>query len=277
MAMSLIKYTFSIGVLNEQQLTKAEQYKNETGSNDETVIRDMKLLSDEKLLKVYGSLYGYHTEYEVENKDTELAQQFKLRDLKANSFYPVQTGSRITLYTSQPSQLLYIEDAVRDKTGYKGGFDYVITTDNSVSKLIEYAFKDNDEGVNDADFDISGEGLTNNVIYDVSENDSSGVVNWVNKIFRDAVENRISDVHFEPQEDGFYIRFRSDGSLKIEHKLPLNSARQIINRIKTMSNLDVNTSKAIQDGNCRLDLFGKVVDLRVSVIPAVNGDLAISS
>lgn len=272
MAVSLIKYAFSIGVLNEQQLTKAEQYKTETGSNDETVIRDMKLLSDEKLLKVYGSLYGYHTEYEVENKDTELAQQFKLRDLKTNSFYPVQTGSRITLYTSQPSQLLYIEDAVRDKTGYKGGFDYVITTDNSVSKLIEYAFKDNDEGVNDADFDISGEGLTNNVIYDVSENDSSGVVNWVNKIFRDAVENRISDVHFEPQEDGFYIRFRSDGSLKIEHKLPLNSARQIINRIKTMSNLDVNTSKAIQDGNCRLDLFGKVVDLRVSVIPAVNGE-----
>lgn len=44
MAMSLIKYAFSIGVLNEQQLTKAEQYKTETGSNDEIVIRDMKLL-----------------------------------------------------------------------------------------------------------------------------------------------------------------------------------------------------------------------------------------
>lgn len=68
----------------------------------------MKLLSDEKLLKVYGSLYGYRTEFEVESKDTGLAQQFKLRDLKTNSFYPVQTGSRITLYTSQPSQLLYI-------------------------------------------------------------------------------------------------------------------------------------------------------------------------
>lgn len=126
MAMSLIKYAFSIGALNEQQLTKAEQYKAETGSNDETVIRDMKLLSDEKLLRVYGSLYGYRTEFEVENEETGLAQQFKLRDLKTNSFYPVQTGSRITLYTSQPSQLLYIEDTVRDKTGYKGGFDYVI-------------------------------------------------------------------------------------------------------------------------------------------------------
>ena len=52
----------------------------------------------------------------------------------------------------------------------------------------------------------------------------------------------------------------------------MSSARQIINRIKTMSNLDVNTSKNIQDGNCRLDIFGKFVDLRVSVIPAVNGE-----
>lgn len=272
MAVSLIKYAYSIGTLNDEQLKKAEQYKNETGSNDETVIKDMKLLSDERLLEVYAKLYGYAAETDVEPQNTELAQQFKMRELKQNSFYPVRNKERIVIYTSQPSQLLYTEDTVRDKTGYKGGFDYVITTENSISKLIENAFKDSNESVDSSDFDISDEGLTNNVIYDVAENDSSGVVNLVNKIFRDAVENRISDVHFEPQEDGFYVRFRSDGSLKIEHKLPLNSARQIINRIKTMSNLDVNTSKAIQDGNCRLDLFGKVVDLRVSVIPAVNGE-----
>lgn len=272
MAVSLIKYAYSIGTLNDEQLKKAEQYKNETASNDETVIKDMKLLSDEGLLEVYAKLYGYAAETDVEPQNTELALQFKMRDLKQNSFYPVRNKERIVIYTSQPSQLLYTEDTVRDKTGYKGGFDYVITTENSISKLIENAFKDSNESVDSSDFDISGEGLTNNVIYDVAENDSSGVVNLVNKIFRDAVENRISDVHFEPQEDWFYVRFRSDGSLKIEHKLPLNSARQIINRIKTMSNLDVNTSKAIQDGNCRLDLFGKVVDLRVSVIPAVNGE-----
>ena len=272
MAVSLIKYAYNIGALNNEQLKKAEQYKTETGSNDETVIKDMKLLSDERLLEVYGKLYGYAAEIDVEPQNAELAQQFKMRELKLNSFYPVRNKERIAIYTSHPSQLLYTEDTVRDKTGYKGGFDYVITTENSISKLIENAFKDSKESVDSSDFDISGEGLTNNVIYDVAENDSSGVVNLVNKIFRDAVENRISDVHFEPQEDGFYVRFRSDGSLKIEHKLQLNSARQIINRIKTMSNLDVNTSKAIQDGNCRLDLFGKVVDLRVSVIPAVNGE-----
>lgn len=271
MAISLIKYSFEIGAISEEQRDKAECYKRETGASDETVIKDMKLLSDEKLLQIYSKIYGYRAELEPEVPDFTLATQFKKRDLQRLGFFPVSAEKSIVLYTSEPSELLFVEDFVRDKTGYRSRFSYVITTDAAIHKLIDSVFKD--ESTVDADeFDISEDNLTNNVIYDVAENDSSSVVNWVNKIFRDAVEHRISDIHFEPQEDAFYVRYRSDGSLKIEHKLPMSTARQIINRIKTMSNLDVNTSKSIQDGNCRLDIFGKFVDLRVSVIPAVNGE-----
>ena len=270
MAVSLINFAFDMGVLSAEQKEKALSYKSETGANDETVIKDMKLLSDEVLLSVYNKIYGYPMEYDPEAQDKALAGQFKVKDLQSMCFYPVYNNDKIVLYAGQPMQLLYIEDMVRDTIGYKGTFTYILTTEAAVSKMIENAFREDGKTVDTSDFE--GESLTGSVIYDVSENDSSNVVNWVNKIFRDAVENRISDIHFEPQEDGFYVRFRSDGSLKIRHKLPMNTARQIINRIKTMSNLDVNTSKAIQDGNCRLDLFGKVVDLRVSVIPAVNGE-----
>ena len=271
MAISLIKYSFEIGAISEEQRDKAERYKRETGVSDETVIKDMKLLSDEKLLQIYSKIYGYRAEFEPEVSDFTLATQFKKRDLQRLGFFPVSSEKSIILYTSEPSELLFVEDFVRDKTGYRSRFSYVITTDAAIHRMIDSVFKD--ESTVDADeFDISGDNLTNNVIYDVAENDSSSVVNWVNKIFRDAVEHRISDIHFEPQEDAFYVRYRSDGSLKIEHKLPMSTARQIINRIKTMSNLDVNTSKSIQDGNCRLDIFGKFVDLRVSVIPAVNGE-----
>ena len=231
----------------------------------------MKLVSDEKLLQIYKQMYGYKAELEPEVQDVSLASQFKKRDLERLGFYPVNDENKIVLYNSQPSELLFIEDLVRDKTGYKSRFSYILTTDSAIHKLIDSAFR-NDTSVDTAEFDIDGENLTTNTIYDIVETDSSTVVNWVNKIFRDAVEHRISDIHFEPQEDAFYVRYRSDGSLKIEHKLPMTTARQIINRIKTMSNLDVNTSKSIQDGNCRLDIFGKFVDLRVSVIPAINGE-----
>ena len=271
MAISLIKYSFEIGAITEEQREKAECYKKETGASDETVIKDMKLLSDEKLLQIYSKIYGYKAELEPDIQDFVLAGQFKKRDLQRLEFIPVNAGNAIVLYTSRPSELLFIEDIVRDKTGYRSRFSYVITTDSAVNRLIDSAFQ-GESSVDTLDFDITGETLTGNIVYDVAENDSSSVVNWVNKIFRDAVEHRISDIHFEPQEDAFYVRYRSDGSLKIEHKLPMSTARQIINRIKTMSNLDVNTSKSIQDGNCRLEIFGKFVDLRVSVIPAVNGE-----
>ena len=271
MAISLIKYSFEIGAITEEQRDKAERYKKETGASDETVIKDMKLLSDEKLLQIYSKIYGYKSELEPEVTDFTLATQFKKRDLQRLGFFPVSTEKSIILYTSEPSELLFVEDFVRDKTGYRSRFSYVITTEAVIHRMIDSVFNA-DNTVDAEEFEISGDNLTNNVVYDVAENDSSNIVNWVNKIFRDAVEHRISDIHFEPQEDAFYVRYRSDGSLKIEHKLPMSTARQIINRIKTMSNLDVNTSKSIQDGNCRLDIFGKFVDLRVSVIPAVNGE-----
>ena len=271
MAISLIKYSFDMGFITDEQRDKAERYKKETGASDETVVKDMKLVSDEKLLQIYKQMYGYKAELEPEVQDVSLASQFKKRDLQRLGFYPVNDENKIVLYNSQPSELLFIEDLVRDKTGYKSRFSYVITTESAIHKLIDSAFRE-DSSVDASEFDIDGENLTSNNVYDIAENDSSTVVNWVNKIFRDAVEHRISDIHFEPQENAFYVRYRSDGSLKIEHKLPMTTARQIINRIKTMSNLDVNTSKSIQDGNCRLDIFGKFVDLRVSVIPAINGE-----
>lgn len=271
MAISLIKYSFDMGFITDEQRDKAERYKKETGASDETVVKDMKLVSDDKLLQIYKQMYGYKAELEPEVQDVSLASQFKKRDLQRLGFYPVNDENKIVLYNSQPSELLFIEDLVRDKTGYKSRFSYVITTESAIHKLIDSAFRE-DSSVDASEFDIDGENLTSNNVYDIAENDSSTVVNWVNKIFRDAVEHRISDIHFEPQENAFYVRYRSDGSLKIEHKLPMTTARQIINRIKTMSNLDVNTSKSIQDGNCRLDIFGKFVDLRVSVIPAINGE-----
>lgn len=269
---TLLNFAYENGEITLQQKEKADRYKRETGASDETAIKDMKLLSEEKLIYLYSKLYGYDAELEPDNQDSALAQQFKRQDLQRYSFYPTEENGKIVLFNSNPGKLLYIEDLVRDKTGYKSGFKYILTTEAAVQRLIGEAFRDGEKDTLPSDFDITDDAAMGSVIYDVSEIDSSAVVNLVNKIFRDAVENGISDVHFEPQEDGFYIRYRNDGSLKIEHKLPSETARQIINRIKTMSNLDVNNSKTIQDGNCRLDLFGKHIDLRVSVIPAVNGE-----
>ncbi len=271
MANTLLKTALSKGYISESQLKKAEAYKAETGSSEEATIRDTKILSDERIMDLYSEIYHYPVGYNIEMPDTELASQFKASELMRLGFYPERREDKIRLISSKPTELLFAEDIVRDKTGYKGSFTYILITETVLSHIVEDTFKESTEVDEDAS-EIDGEDNLSGNIYDIAQNDSSAVVRLVNKILKKAIENRISDIHFEPQENGFYVRFREDGSLKHEAVYPMSVSGQVINRIKTMSDLDVNTSKAIQDGNARLNIFGKMVDIRISVIPAIHGE-----
>ena len=86
MAISLIKYSFDMGFITDEQRDKAERYKKETGASDETVVKDMKLVSDKKLLQIYKQMYGYKAELEPEVQGVSLASQFKKSDLERLGF-----------------------------------------------------------------------------------------------------------------------------------------------------------------------------------------------
>lgn len=272
MANTLLSKAVEIGYISELQREKAEKYKRETGTNDEIAIREMKLLSEDEVLDIYVMMYNYQKETEPGFTDDSFAKQFTYKHLSKHGFIPVRKDNTVKIMTAQPADLLYAEDLIRDITGYKGIFNYSLITQSAFVAMLDVLFKENGGTVDTSELEELGDEFSTTNIYDISENDSSIVVNLVNKILREAVENNISDIHFEPQEEGLYVRFREDGTLKKQYVLPINVSRQLVNRIKTMSKLDVNNNKIIQDGNSRLDTFGKVVDLRISVIPAVNGE-----
>lgn len=271
MAKQVIDYAFENGLITSEQKEKAEAYRRESGASDNAVLIDMKLLTEEQLAVLYSQMYGYRYLKEPDVQEPELCEQLEYTDLLKYSFAPIIKGGGITIASANPAKLLYAEDLVRDKTGYKDKFEYAVITMSALAAILENAF-----GGQSADFVLpeleAGDASDETDIYDISETDSSAIVSVINKIFRDAVENKISDIHFEPQEDSLIVRFREDGTLKKRYELPKSAARQIANRIKTMASADVNTSKTIQDGNTRLDIFGRCVDLRISVIPAVNGE-----
>lgn len=272
MANTLLSKAVEIGYISELQRENAEKYKRETGANDEIAIREMKLLSEDEVLDIYVMMYNYKKETEPEFTDDSFAKQFTYKHLSKHGFIPVRKDNTVKIMTAQPADLLYAEDLIRDITGYKGTFNYSLITQSAFVAMLDVLFKENGGTVDTSELEELGDEFSTTNIYDISENDSSIVVNLVNKILREAVENNISDIHFEPQEEGLYVRFREDGTLKKQYVLPINVSRQLVNRIKTMSKLDVNNNKIIQDGNARLDTFGKVIDLRISVIPAVNGE-----
>ncbi len=105
------------------------------------------------------------------------------------------------------------------------------------------------------------------------EVDDAPVVKFVNKILLDAIKKGASDIHFEPYEKYYRVRFRVDGVLKEMAKPPLSLAGKIAARIKVMSRLDVSERRVPQDGRIKLKLSRtKAIDFRVSTCPTLYGE-----
>src|SRR5207249_11578688 len=93
-----------------------------------------------------------------------------------------------------------------------------------------------------------------------------------NLILFQAIQDRASDIHFEPFEDEFKIRYRVDGALYEMAPPPKHLALPVISRIKVMSNLNIAERRLPQDGRIQINLAGRQVDLRVSTLPTQFGE-----
>lgn len=271
MAKSLIDEALRLEYIDFIQREKADKYKKETGMSEDTVIRDTKIMSDETLSKLYGDVYHLPLGKTEEIKDISLIQRLNVKELFRLSFLPERKNNEIIIYTANPASLLYAEDVIKEKVGFKGKFIHKVVSLNDLSRYISKVFDDDKNSVLD-EFNIEDDGTLNSTVYDTSEIDSSAVVNLFNKIVSDAVNNKISDIHLELQQEDLIVRFRKDAILYEYYKTKAYVSRPLFNRIKTLSALDVNNNKCIQNGNCRLKISGKTVDFRISVIPALHGE-----
>jgi type IV pilus assembly protein PilB len=102
--------------------------------------------------------------------------------------------------------------------------------------------------------------------------DSTPIVRFVNLVLFQAVQDRASDIHFEPFEDEFKIRYRVDGALYEMAPPPLYLAMPVISRLKIVANLNISERRLPQDGRISLRIAGREVDLRVSTLPTKFGE-----
>jgi type IV pilus assembly protein PilB len=98
------------------------------------------------------------------------------------------------------------------------------------------------------------------------------IIRFVNLVLQQAIRDKASDVHFEPFEDQFRIRYRIDGALYEMAPPPKNLALPVISRIKVLSNLNIAERRVPQDGRIKMTIAGRAVDLRVSTLPTQFGE-----
>ena len=107
-----------------------------------------------------------------------------------------------------------------------------------------------------------------------AEAQAASVVRLVNELLIEALEQKASDVHIEPQEHGLTIRFRCDGLLRVQPVPPeiMHFQSAIISRLKIMSRLNIAEKRLPQDGRIKLRVKGREIDVRVSIIPMLHGE-----
>ncbi|MGE8214374.1 MAG: type IV-A pilus assembly ATPase PilB [Stenotrophomonas sp.] len=131
-----------------------------------------------------------------------------------------------------------------------------------------------DEGMGDLDVAAGDEDMGGGGDSGIdAKGDDTPVVKFVNKVLVDAIRKGASDIHFEPYEDDYRVRFRIDGLLKTVAKAPVKLNQRIAARLKVMSQLDIAEKRVPQDGRIKLNLSkSKQIDFRVSTLPTLFGE-----
>jgi len=196
--------------------------------------------------------------------------------LQKHQLLPVKLlGSTLTIATADPTNLIAINE-IQFITGY--GVRPVLATSSEIKKFLDrrYGKTSYDEVLKKFDDDGMEVVQTDEEI-DVNElqreTQEAPVVTLVNAILADAARRGASDIHFEPYEKVFRVRFRTDGVLHEIMTPPQRLKNAMISRIKVMANLDIDERRLTQDGRIKLKGGrGQELDLRVSVLPTLFGE-----
>ena len=187
-----------------------------------------------------------------------------------------QNGTSLTLAMADPSNPAAVEE-VKFLTG--ANVKIMLATASSIQRAIE-RFYDRAMKYDHVLNDLRGQDVE--VVRDQGEIDlqelerateEAPVVRLVNALFTDALRKRASDIHIEPYEHTFRVRFRIDGVLTEILQPPLALKAAVASRIKVMASLDIAERRLPQDGRLKLKLGpGEAIDIRVSVLPTLFGE-----
>ncbi|MEJ2760524.1 MAG: ATPase, T2SS/T4P/T4SS family, partial [Gammaproteobacteria bacterium] len=189
-------------------------------------------------------------------------------------------GKRLNIALSDPTNLQAL-DEIKFATGTNT--EAILVEEDKLAKAIDKALEDAEGGLGDMaedefdnleDLEVADEHGPADI--EESDIDDAPVVKFVNKVLLDAIKKGASDLHFEPYEKFFRVRFRIDGVLTEVAKPPIGLAGKIAARIKVMSRLDVSERRVPQDGRIKLKLSrNKSIDFRVSTCPTLYGEKAV--
>ena len=211
---------------------------------------------------------------DLEMASTKLVPEAMVR--KHNALPIFKRGTRLFVAVSDPTNLQAL-DEIKFNTG--ATTDAILVEEKKLAKIIEATMGDGEmpmTELGDADLenlDITGGDEEPKGDDGESEIDDTPIVRFINKVLLDAINKGASDIHLEPYEKTYRVRFRQDGVLREVVSPPATLANKIAARIKVMARLDISERRVPQDGRIKMTLSkNRSIDFRVNTCPTLWGE-----
>jgi type IV pilus assembly protein PilB len=240
------------------------------------LIEEVKLDAN-SIAKVLSKSFGF-PQIQLDHYDTSLIPEGVRNEkliTKHNALPLYLRGKVLFVAMSDPTNVDALEE-IQFNSGYST--ELVLCDENSLQACIEKVLEDESDALDISDIDsdeLAGIDVQNpEKSNDEGNNeDDAPIVVFINKILLDAIKKGASDLHFEPYEKAYRIRFRVDGILTEVAKPPVALSSRMAARLKVMSKLDIAERRVPQDGRIKLALSKKKsIDFRVSTLPTMWGE-----
>jgi general secretion pathway protein E len=172
----------------------------------------------------------------------------------------------VLCYVADPFDTVAIDD-VRALLGKH--VEIVVATSAVVTNAINRVWEKKEDGGGTLQGDHAQE--EDNLVDIIDSDDDAPIIAWVNGLFAQAVRERASDIHIEPEERDVVVRYRIDGELYVAKRASKQFMAPIVARVKIMASLNIAEKRLPQDGRITLKIAGKSVDIRVSTVPTSRG------
>ncbi|MCC4270423.1 type IV-A pilus assembly ATPase PilB [Marinobacter nauticus] len=196
---------------------------------------------------------------------------------KHNALPLYKRGNRLFIAVSDPTNIQAL-DEIKFNTGLST--DAILVDDSKLRAAIDKYLESQDTTMGDLDdADLEGveteggEGEDDDSAVSATDVDDAPIVKYVNKMLLDAIRGGASDIHFEPYEKTYRVRYRTDGILKEVSRPSIKLAPKISARVKIMAQLDISERRVPQDGRIKMKLSKtKAIDFRVNTLPTLWGE-----
>lgn len=261
-------------LIDKAQLDDLNQTHVDTGKSLADVIIGSGLVEKNAFLQAIADNLSYEYMPALPSDiPQEVSKQIRAQVARMYGVVPLEcTDTTIKVLAMDPFNNSIVDDLT---FSLNKDVSVVVADPAAVENLLKQIYGEEDSSIDELLSEISGVNFGEG---DMSENDISNMANetpiirFVNLVLQQAIRDKASDIHFEPFEDCFRIRYRIDGALYEMAPPPKSLALPVISRVKVLANLNIAETRIPQDGRIKMSISGRPIDLRVSTLPTQFGE-----